>query len=1100
MAILETLLRISDQADWATEADRKLFQRFAADGSLDSVTRAVATGMVAGRSPEAMMRLATSPREGILVRFTAAATLAKDKAKAAELSQRVGDRSLPAIVRFTLLAAMGVNEDSLTDGALRPLATDATLDGPLRRLAIALFKDVRNPSRDDDTETVRSLLSMLGEHDPEIQLAAAEALDKRGNDSDLRPAIDAKLYALATGPGVPSDLRAMAAKSISRVTDIEGAAGRFAAVLGDDTADLSVRAAAAEALKRFDALDPANATTYVAVLTRGPARLTEQMLNLLNKFPPDSAALHAALKPALPWFDRFLPRANQVNIASALSLLRKLAAAGFLRTEIAADVSSLRVLAREGQGLSGDPADDPATTLAAIAEVSAATRAFLTALALDRTAPPARRATAVMSLAATKARLGADELGPLITDQAQPVDVRIAALIATGQLGAERVPSYVGELTHIANGRDPGSSRLRAAAFEALRGARVFDGPTVTAAVSALLPPPPESTLADVVDEARQYLESLGSAGKGALEQIVQALGNGAAPSPQRMKIIAGVMVRLATDLADATDVSALPVVESALVTLRKRQLDGPARDMARAVAVLENAHLAKAVHAVFDFMMKNVALTIGLAYVLLAFLLGVVLLAVAPFAIFRLDEAARRLPEISLPKWLGGVTVSARSLLVMTMFRRHRRVLAAWVRKAAPTVRVTFGAKTVVEQRIVCVPMPASVNGQPVLALGQAALAEALRVDRFAVAFEGEGGAGKSTMAFLMGRLAMAESPQEQLHKTMMLPVLIDSDLVGENPTLLGAIAAELSSLVRSQEILRGEFVRALAAQQHLLIIVDGLSERSAKTQEAIVKGISDIPVSALVVTSRREVQVPGAKIPIRPLRIQGNSVATFLHGYLEAKGERRTFTDDEEFFRICKDLSALTRGRDITPLLAKMYAEYAVARKLGRASAESAPRNVPELMISYARAVAAGQDGYDWDATQQLLRTIAWECVSDAWIPGTASRERVRQALGDDADAKLRFAIERLQFVQETALGVRFTLDPLAEYLAAMHVLVAHGHAWSDTLERLRAGIGNGRADNFRTVLEDCYRCPEIGKSVSDDVVAKLLGAIPAAQSVVA
>jgi hypothetical protein len=422
-------------------------------------------------------------------------------------------------------------------------------------------------------------------------------------------------------------------------------------------------------------------------------------------------------------------------------------------------------------------------------------------------------------------------------------------------------------------------------------------------------------------------------------------------------------------------------------------------------------------------------------------------------------------------------------------VFRHNRRVLDAWIHSVAPVVRGTFFGQTAVKQREVCVPSAVTVDGRNIPQLDAGALRMAVDSERFALTIEGEGGAGKSTLAFAIARFAIASSRESRLRGALMIPILVDTDFVKPSGDLMTAVAVELGSLTRSQQPLAMEFVRQLLARQRILVIVDGFSERSEKTRSSILKGIHEAPVSAVVFTSRGDVDIAGAKTVIRPQRIQGNSVATFLHGYLELTAQREIFKEDEEFFKVCKDLSALTKNRDITPLLAKMYAEYAVARQRGVPSAQTSPDTIPALISCYVNTVSAGVPSkYSADAIQGFLRVIAWECVKGAWIPGIALREHVRNAIGTECDEKLTFAIERLQLAQASGLGVRFAIDPLAEYLAAMHLLMTQGKEWSDVLERLRTDLAAGRAAAFLAVLLDCYRSPELRGSLGPEVAKRL------------
>jgi hypothetical protein len=81
--------------------------------------------------------------------------------------------------------------------------------------------------------------------------------------------------------------------------------------------------------------------------------------------------------------------------------------------------------------------------------------------------------------------------------------------------------------------------------------------------------------------------------------------------------------------------------------------------------------------------------------------------------------------------------------------------------------------------------------------------------------------------------------------------------------------------------------------------------------------------------VTSRIEESLDGVtKTTIHPTRVQGNRLSSFTEAYLGQRGKRALF-DDAEFFDDCRKFSAMVGDRNITVLLAKLYAEHMIASK---------------------------------------------------------------------------------------------------------------------------------------------------------------------------
>jgi hypothetical protein len=80
-----------------------------------------------------------------------------------------------------------------------------------------------------------------------------------------------------------------------------------------------------------------------------------------------------------------------------------------------------------------------------------------------------------------------------------------------------------------------------------------------------------------------------------------------------------------------------------------------------------------------------------------------------------------------------------------------------------------------------------------------------------------------------------------------------------------------------------------------------------SEATRKAIRPELPDFCVNALVITSRTEETLGKVtKTTLKPLRIEGNRLSSFMEAYLTQRGKRDRFTDTE-FFDACSRLSAM-------------------------------------------------------------------------------------------------------------------------------------------------------------------------------------------------
>ncbi|WP_068513380.1 hypothetical protein [Leptolyngbya sp. O-77] len=93
-------------------------------------------------------------------------------------------------------------------------------------------------------------------------------------------------------------------------------------------------------------------------------------------------------------------------------------------------------------------------------------------------------------------------------------------------------------------------------------------------------------------------------------------------------------------------------------------------------------------------------------------------------------------------------------------------------------------------------------------------------------------------------------------------------------------------------------------------------------ETRKQITPHLADFPAKALVVTSRLPERLGNLpKTILKPLRIEGKSLSGFMHDYLKARNKRGLF-EDQEYLNGCSRLSQKVGQRNITVLLARLYA----------------------------------------------------------------------------------------------------------------------------------------------------------------------------------
>jgi HEAT repeat protein len=473
------------------------------------------------------------------------------------------------------------------------------------------------------------------------------------------------------------------------------------------------------------------------------------------------------------------------------------------------------------------------------------------------------------------------------------------------------------------------------------------------------------------------------------------------------------------------------------------------------------------------------------------------------PLWLLKIDRALKSVGSFKLPVINKEISLS----WLLLMLKYHPRVLDAWIEAHLKSAQEAFQQKDTVRNRNVYIPIPVVHNGKTVAQLTGKDLRSTFKKQRACLLIQGEGGVGKTSLSCQISKWAMSDDETERLCKHRMLPVLIEEELEIPDeieietglvrkspfiPALMDAIQGQLQNLTDEIESISEELLERLLRERRILVIVDHLSEMSEATRKAIRPDSPNFSVNALIVTSRFEEKLGQVtKTTLKPLRIQGNRLSSFMEAYLTQANKRDLFTDSE-FFQACSGLSQMVGERNVTALLAKLYADQLMAAKIEEI--QQVPLltlgNIPELMLWYLnelnRSVTEGNKLSD-RIVQQDAKAIAWECLKQTFRPTTANRDTALAALGDDnAENRLKYLEERLHLIQTIGAAqnkIRFALDPLAEYLAAMHLLELcqkNEYFWGEFWhEATTASEGIESITGFLLALRDCYQA--LGKEAN-------------------
>ncbi|MHC5746725.1 MAG: NACHT domain-containing protein [Nostoc sp.] len=314
--------------------------------------------------------------------------------------------------------------------------------------------------------------------------------------------------------------------------------------------------------------------------------------------------------------------------------------------------------------------------------------------------------------------------------------------------------------------------------------------------------------------------------------------------------------------------------------------------------------------------------------FILLAVAGYLIIFIIHPLSLLSLDKV---LPQT----WKIPIVNQEVKVKWLLFLNSQQRVLDAWAAKYIESVKTEFFNKDTVERdKKTYIPQPVKFNDKILIPqfesdenltevlehkkLQSALKAEMQREQQFCVLIQGEGGAGKTSLACQIASWGM----EGKLANHRILPVLIDRDLQ-DNEDFLKMTRKQLQDLTNTQnDDITPEFLIDLLRQRRVLVIIDHFSEMEKSTRDKILAALNENPFITLVFTSRVVGELQNlTKSILKPMRVEGKRISEFLGEYLKLRDFRNKF-DDEEFYNACSRLNRMVGQREITIMLAKLYA----------------------------------------------------------------------------------------------------------------------------------------------------------------------------------
>ncbi|TAG19562.1 MAG: HEAT repeat domain-containing protein [Oscillatoriales cyanobacterium] len=727
--------------------------------------------------------------------------------------------------------------------------------------------------------------------------------------------------------------------------------------------------------------------------------------------------------------------------------------------------------------------------------------------------------------AGVRSSAASSQLIPLLQDS--DAGVRSSAASALGNIGAE-AKTAVPQLVSLLQDSDEGVCSSAASALGKI-------GAEAKTAVPQLILLLQDSDSSDVRKSAANALVSIAEA-KTAVPQLVlllkdsdpnvrQSVASALGSIGAEAKTVVPQLVSLLKDSDSNVRSSAASALVSIALSLQEKAKTLTSQELNQAVSNLESAlklvaepkanfsrttianlrvyiNVLKAEQnaKLFKLISQNQWVAATIIYLIFFPSLWLAILRLRPLWLLRINNALKPY-EFKLPETLGGAPVRIRDLTFFSFFLYRPRVLDAWVWAHIKTVREQFSNNKTVKSRATYIPVAFELDDKKVPELRGEDLQSIFTKKRICLLIWGEGGIGKTSIACQIADWAMEADKSKRLCKHLMIPILIEqleSEFLAAKHPFLEAISGQLKSISNHPTPIAQELLQHLLQQRRILVIVDHFSEMAETTQKEINPNSPDFPVNALVVTSRLDSTMPNVpKTTIHPLRIEGSELSAFMEKYLEKLGKLNLF-NGSQFHYVCGDLAKLLeeiriQGRSTTVLFAKLYADVLIAKMEGIKD-EKLPQNIPDLMLAYLKEL--NRDVAEHKLTNRTMyedaQLLAWECLKLTYRPASTKIKDAINALSilnsQNAEQRLNYLEEKLHLIQTnlpSQENVRFVLDPVAEYLAGLHLVETYDdneNKWRDFL--IDADFQNApeAIKGFMLAVRDCYLAKISGAKDTD------------------
>lgn len=415
---------------------------------------------------------------------------------------------------------------------------------------------------------------------------------------------------------------------------------------------------------------------------------------------------------------------------------------------------------------------------------------------------------------------------------------------------------------------------------------------------------------------------------------------------------------------------------------------------------------------------------------------------------------------KISLKDFAGTLSLSNPLSFILKLvidstflpyFVCHPRVLDAWVSKHRERTYQAFTTIPSVSQRKNPIPLPLRIKyGSVDELLPEPSVSKLKEIfgnnERTVVSINGVGGSGKSTLAFYLASLFSTEINNDRAFDFPVIPILIDA----ETEDILTSIKNKFKQIFADFN-LPDEVLISLLKNKRILVIVDALSEKSSMFYNYIQNVHCQYPINFLIITSRTDIDFNLVNyIILNPQNIDEKNFLLFFTEYINRLKLEENF-EGEQLIHLSNKLFQIIKRKSnkvvITPLIIKIFVDNSAKLISQNSSLEEVPITISETIVEYLRQLNPQQNNdyrISHDKMLNALKILGVLSLEPNMVPQRFTLDdattKLRESEINDFDVVLERLVRNNILIKKEVAAIsifEFNLDPIAEYLAALHYI---------------------------------------------------------------